>query len=137
MPQKILWNPAFSVGNPTLDEQHKKLLAVCNALAECCEMPPSEGVSRFHELLDDLAKYARQHFAAEEGILLECGYPSLDEQKAEHFAFEEKLIVIISDATFGKFDIRETARFISQWWSSHILESDMKYKAQVSPVATR
>lgn len=136
MPQKTLWNPAYSVGNSTLDEQHKKLLSVCVGLMECCEMESSERISQFHELLDQLARYVREHFATEEKILSRYGYDGLDDQKAEHLAYEEKLVGIISDAAFGKYDIPETARFMSEWWTRHILESDMKYKGHIPLAAS-
>lgn len=134
MPQIIPWSPDFSVGNSTLDEQHKKLLSVCNALSECCEMEGRLKISRFHELLDELARYMREHFATEESMLARCCYAGLEDQKAEHLAFQEKLVGIISDAAFGRCDITETARFVSKWWSSHILESDMDYKASISKI---
>lgn len=128
MPQKTQWNPAFSVGNSTLDEQHKKLLAVCAALEECCEMQGQAKISRFHELLDELARYVWEHFKTEERILARCGYVGLEDQKVEHLAYEEKLVGIIADAAFGQYDIQGTSLFMSDWWPKHILESDMKYK---------
>lgn len=132
MPSPSQWNPSFSVGSRTIDEQHKKLLAVCNSLAECCEMQGSERVSRFHELLDAMARYTREHFATEERILARCGYEALAAQKAEHLEYEEWLVSIISDATFGIYDIPKTSLFMSNWWPRHILHSDMKYKDVVS-----
>lgn len=137
MPQNTLWNPAYSVGNTILDDQHKKLLGVCYALTECSQMQGSAKISRFHELLDELARYVREHFATEEKILTRYGYQGLEEQKAEHLAYEEKLVGIIADAAFGKYDIQETACLMSDWWTRHILESDMKYKGHIPSIASQ
>lgn len=137
MLQKTQWNSAFSVGNATLDGQHKKLLAICVAFVECLELPDSARISRFHELLNELAKSVREHFDTEEGILARYGYAGLEEQKADHLAHEEKFVAIISDAAFGKYDIFGTAHFMSEWWPHHILESDMKYKGLISPTLSR
>lgn len=85
-------------------------------------------ISRFHELLDELARYVWEHFKTEERILARCGYVGLEDQKVEHLAYEEKLVGIIADAAFGQYDIQGTSLFMSDWWPKHILESDMKYK---------
>lgn len=134
---KNLWNPSFSVGNATLDEQHKVLLGVCYDLMECAKLQGSSGFSRVHELLDVLARYTREHFSTEERILSACGYAELEQQKAEHLAYEEELMRVMFDAMTNKIDIQEIERFASGWWTGHILESDMKYKEVISGAESR
>ncbi len=128
MPAPQEWSPACSVGHPILDEQHRRLLAVCKGLSLCGELRGSERISRFHELLDEVAKFAREHFDTEEGILAEARYPDLDAQKKEHLEFQERFTEILCDASNGTIDIPETCKFVSDWWQSHILTSDMQYK---------
>lgn len=134
---KNLWNPSFSVGNATLDEQHKVLLGVCYDLMECTKLQGPSSISRFHELLDVLARYTREHFSTEERILSACGYAGLEEQKAEHLVYEEELMRIIFDAMTNKFNVQEIERLTSEWWTRHILESDMKYKDVISVAESR
>lgn len=132
MPAPQEWSPAFSVGNPILDEQHRKLLAICKGLVLCGELRGAERVSRFHELLDEIARFAREHFKTEENILANVGYSDLEEQKREHLEFEERFTEILCDASTGTIDIPEISRFVSDWWLNHIQIADMRYKESLS-----
>jgi hemerythrin len=39
MPNHVQWDPLYSVGNEVLDNQHKAILAQCNALGDCTANP--------------------------------------------------------------------------------------------------
>jgi len=55
-------------------------------------------------------------------------YPLLDQHKAEHEAYNEKLTDFVLQATFGELDRDGLFDYLTHWWSRHILESDMKYR---------
>lgn len=129
MPTETIWDESFSVGNPILDNQHKKLLRICNDLAACVERNPPDSDSRFHDILNDLSAYAREHFATEEGLLKQLGYPNLVEHAEEHFIYVEKFTEILSLASDGMLDKAGTLMFLSKWWADHILVSDKGYQA--------
>lgn len=126
--QRIVWDESFSVGNLLIDNQHRRLLGFCNALAECVESSGPESDFRFHEILNDLAVYAREHFTTEEKLLERLAYPELEQQRQDHFRYEEKVTEILSSATFGKLEKVALYRFLSEWWSQHILVGDMAYR---------
>lgn len=125
----VQWDPSFSVGNEVMDRQHKQLLNLCNELASCVDAPPNVARSRFHDILNDLTQYARQHFETEESLLAKFKYPALSAQQTEHTAYEEKIISWAFDATVGTLDLNEAQQFLASWWKEHILVSDMQYKA--------
>ena len=129
MPFKTTWEDSFSVGNVALDEQHKRLLEICNRLAECIEITGRDSDGLFHEVLNELAVYGKKHFITEEHLLSQLGYPSLADQLAEHAAYDEKLAAVLIAAIHGKFEKIELQHYLSHWWVDHILGSDMKYKA--------
>lgn len=122
------WNPGYSVGNDVLDNQHKKLLLLCKEAVECMNDDSKLGQERFHLLLDELLKYAQEHFSAEEAILGSVNYPQLDEQKAEHYDYVEKLTEFLFNASMGRLEKAGVSGFMTDWWLNHILESDMQYK---------
>lgn len=132
MPTITTWDARYSVGDPILDKQHQKLLLLCDALRECAATAGRQSDARFHDILHELAVYAREHFATEEKILERCTYPLLEQQRQDHIRYEEQVTEVLSAATFGKLEKAELLDFISEWWTQHILVSDMAYRDCVS-----
>jgi hemerythrin len=132
MPTNTYWNPSFSVGHEMLDSQHQWLLGLCNDLTDCMASSkdhPLESDSRFHEILNQMLQYAKQHFATEEAILRQCGYPSLDIHKIEHDEYLERVTYIMTQAAEGRLDKTGALMFLAKWWTDHILVSDMQYSS--------
>lgn len=115
MPNRILWEPRHGVGNATLDAQHQALLARCNALADCIE---AADVPRFDAVFRELMALAREHFAAEEALLLRCGYPDIEDYRSECEEFDYLAAEIV---TPEHFDRSELQTFLALWWAGHIL----------------
>lgn len=129
MPTAIPWLPEYSVGHPTLDRQHHHLLDLLNDLADCAGQSGSGADSRFHEILNDLAVYAREHFVTEENLLRQYHYDDLAAQQEEHATYEAQLTDIVTDAAFGKLEKGLLLHFLKSWWLEHILVSDMRYRS--------
>jgi len=119
MSSRLQWDPRLSVGNETLDAQHRDLLARCDALADCLAAG-AEGEQRFRKTFGELMALSREHFAAEEALLARAGYPDLEAQRNERDEFEYLAAEII---TTENFDRQELQTFLSLWWSGHILGS--------------
>lgn len=128
---KIIWDSSYSVGDSTLDGHHRKLLALTNALADCAGESGPQADSQFHEILNELAVYTREHFAAEEKMLTRCNYPLLTMHKNEHAKFEKWLAENLVLATDGVLDKVGAQQFLSGWWREHILVKDMHYRDYV------
>lgn len=136
MPTETQWDDSFSVGHATLDNQHKKLLRICNELAICVEQNSPESDSKFHEILHELSVYAREHFATEEAILRRLGYPNLAEHEEDHFVYIAKFTDILTQASAGVLDKVGALMFLAKWWSDHILVSDMQYRGYILRLAS-
>lgn len=132
----VHWEPGFSVGHDVLDRQHKKLLGLCNEMADCLASPAGPAQTRFHDILNELTMYGRQHFETEESLLRQYRYPDLATQQADHGAYEEKIIGWAFDATIGTLDLNEAQQFLATWWKEHILVSDMQYKPLLQGAST-
>jgi hemerythrin len=126
--ERIDWNPSFSVGVKLLDEQHKRIVDMCNLLISDSEATVrSETIS---DLLDRLTKYAAEHFRTEEQLLEEYGYPDLARQKVEHKAYRIKIVEFCQSATIHEESVpAELRKFLHDWWIDHILNTDMKYRS--------
>lgn len=123
---RLQWDPRHSVGNETLDAQHRALLAHCDALADCLAEADPEGEQRFQKTIDELMALAREHFAAEEALLARAGYPDLDAHRNERDEFDFLAAEIV---TTENFDRQELQTFLSLWWSGHILGSAKAQRA--------
>jgi len=128
MPNIVEWDSSFSVGHGALDKQHQQLLAICNEMAKHVGGSQPVSRARFHEILNELTVYSRQHFHVEETLLLEMGYAGLFDQETEHLAYSEKIAEWAFDATVGTLDMQKAHAFLADWWKNHILVSDMRYR---------
>jgi len=119
MPNRVEWDPRYSVGNDALDEQHREILARCNALADCLDGGSGEESDRqFDEVFAGLMASARAHFAAEEALLTRCGFPDLDDHRSEQEEYEFLAAEIV---TTENFDRSELQTFLALWWAGHVM----------------
>jgi hemerythrin-like metal-binding protein len=122
----IRWTTEFSVGVPDLDNEHQFLFSALNDFYEGLRLgAPKESLN---ELIDNVVKYTRMHFAHEENFMESVGYPELESHRAEHQAFIEKAIEFQQKFKNGKLLVSmEVTGFIKDWITIHILKMDMMY----------
>ena len=125
MPNRVQWDPCFSVGNETLDAQHQRFLEQCNALADCLSEAGDAGTLKFDQLYAALMASAREHFSTEEALLASCGYPELDDHRSEQEEFEFLAAEII---TTDNFDRDELQTFLALWWAGHVMGAARNYR---------
>lgn len=126
------WQQSYSVGVRALDHQHRKLLDLC---VQCEDLLADEGEDaheRYHILLNELTEYVKSHFAYEEMLLRQCGYPKLAGHVEEHEKYWEQLALILAAAAAGTDTRVEVRTLLQQWWLNHILREDMQYRACVA-----
>lgn len=123
-----MWNKEFSVGDATIDEQHKKLLEQLEGLVLALEKPDHEKTTR--ESVDFLEKYINEHLAYEEKYMKEHGYPDIEAHIKLHLGFRKKFESFRKRIDAGEShnglgkDVRE---FMEEWWVLHILHDDKLY----------
>jgi hemerythrin len=131
MNSEVQWDDRYSVGNATLDLQHRKILELCARAIDCLDNDTDASDEQAHLILNELQSYVEIHFRTEEQILSACHYPKLAEQKAEHFEYSQQLAEFLYAATQGLIDKAGICLFLSAWWRGHILESDKQYSDYV------
>jgi hemerythrin len=69
-------------GVPVIDEQHQELVSMFNLLTEAVKNnAPRKDIYR---LIDDVISYSSLHFATEEMLMAEFGYPEIEAHKQKH-----------------------------------------------------
>ena len=126
MPE-IKWSEQFSVGVRVLDEQHKRIIEMINAI-----QGRSDAGTMF-DIVMRMFNYVPDHFKTEENLMRKCGYSELDQQIRQHKEF----LVKATDFAGRNFDkpgaCAQVASYLREWLVHHILEEDMKYKPFLSP----
>jgi hemerythrin len=127
MRQIFEWKTAYSVGHTVLDEQHRQMLDMCKRANACAKRKRAD--EDFHEVLNDLAEFARAHFEYEESILMACNTPVLKEQVNDHNDGMKQIMMFLHDSFTGSVNKVALADYLQEWWRHHVLISDMKYRS--------
>lgn len=122
------WSSDYSVGDPILDKQHRKLLLICAQISQIKQDDTPQSLEQFYEELNELIVYAEEHFKFEEELFESKGFPDTVKHKHEHDEYFKQVSKILFDAQKGNVKIEGMKTFILGWWIDHVLNSDMKYK---------
>lgn len=128
MDTKVTWSPAISMGIPSLDIEHAKIFKLSLEVEQLCQASVRMDSSRFHEILNELCVYARDHFSHEEKLMEASGYPELIDVRKKHNEFITALADITFNATRDVFETEKLNSLLSYWLVNHILDEDMKYR---------
>ncbi|PIQ86524.1 MAG: hemerythrin [Candidatus Omnitrophica bacterium CG11_big_fil_rev_8_21_14_0_20_45_26] len=122
----IEWTVQYSVGNQTIDDQHKQLFAITNRMFE--GLKGGETKATLFKTFEDLIEYTRYHFTTEEKYMGSSGFPDIEEHKAEHRKLLAELLQLRDkfekSAEIVEIDLLE---FLLHWISNHILGHDLRY----------
>jgi hemerythrin len=126
----IEFDPVLLTGVDQLDAQHRELFARIGQLLEASRNRRSR--DEVVRLLEFLGQYVIDHFAAEERIMVEAGYPRLEGHRAEHTQFVRELEILRhelqSEGPTNLFVIRVGNR-VTEWLREHIYRTDRQLGA--------
>jgi hemerythrin len=121
----LTWNESrHSVGIALIDSQHREIIERVNQIADgVAEGDQSEAVQ---EMLGGLILFSREHFAFEERLMVEYGFPDMESHIEEHRRLFQQLNNLI------KADLRAprhnkaalVSAFVTDWAEQHILQAD-------------
>lgn len=135
----VAWNDELSVGIPRIDEEHRRFLRLIDQLNAAISGRASK--ARVERLLDDIYLDVKSHFANEERMFAERGFP----EAARHAQIHSGLLVQIHAALqdlheteWSRFWV-ETGLAVKKLLLDHLLEEDLRYRDyfQSSAVASR
>ena len=120
------WSGALSVGVDQIDTQHKKLVEILNTLHEArLRGSRKQDLDR---VMVDLLSYTRYHFGFEERMMVVAAYPELPEHHREHQALVAQASGYVQEVAEGRALVSiRLLKFLKQWLSQHIMETDRKF----------
>ena len=120
----ITWTPALDTGITEIDDQHRELVRLINALhAAVRSGDPSAPWEQTHEQLVD---YVSIHFRDEEQRMAQASYPFLHEHHQQHGAFAIKLVRMARQEG-GVASADGLLAFLKTWLIDHIQGTDQRY----------
>lgn len=129
----IEWTSDYSVHHSALDHDHQTLVRMINALHEASGTDTQTDVIR--DTISALRRYVQSHFAREERIMIEAGYPDAEAHAQGHRRIEATVADIESlyACSPEEVDAARVLDFLKNWLLDHILKSDMAYTPYLKP----
>ena len=122
----IVWGDTYGVGVKDLDEQHRNLAERIGDLHKALRAGKNQAVTspKLKSLIDSFS----EHFAAEERYMLLFDYPDYMAHKARHDRFTRQVADyhdrLRVEAALLSMEFLE---FLSDWFTTHIIEFDRQY----------
>ena len=124
--RRIRWKPEYSVGIESIDAQHKGLIELINKLQNAVDFATGSEFER--AALAELARYTREHFKYEEGLMEEHGYPSFEAHRAEHEKMVARVNKLLDEYREDEDQAMQKAlSFLKDWLINHINGTDQQY----------
>ena len=125
------WNDSYSVKVAQCDEQHKKLFAIINDLADAMRM--GKGQDAVGNTVGELLQYTRTHFQQEEELMKKAAYPQLAPHQELHKKFVADIEALQKQAQAGqKANSVKVLNMLRDWLVNHIQKTDKQYSAHLN-----
>jgi hemerythrin-like metal-binding protein len=121
------WSESFRVEVAALDEQHRTLFGLVNALSQAIG---DAGKVEGHDAEKrKILEFARKHFADEEALMRAHSYPGSETQKKAHESLLGQLERLVSAQERRARPRSETPiDYLKDWLITHTLLEDLQYK---------
>lgn len=129
--EQIAWDSSMTVGVEILDADHRKLLDLFNGLLET--EVTQKARDDLETLLGRLLDYTDRHFAREEAMMEQRGYPDIVNHKAAHRFFVEEISKLRSDfESDNTMMLRiDLILLLKEWFIEHIQTTDKRYQPYI------
>jgi len=126
--REVAWSEELNVGIPGIDDEHRRFIGQVNELNAA--IASREPKARVEELLKAIVRDACAHFAREERLLEERGYPDARRHAVLHAGLVIQITAAlhdIRDTEWSRFWI-ETGLAVRNVLVEHLLQEDMRFR---------
>jgi len=126
----VEWTPALETGVEMIDEQHKRLFALINALHESATGDAGDTIA---DALYALTEYVTEHFEDEEALMVTHAYDGLAAHHEMHQRLTQKTLSYMARYVNGEdVPLGELVSFLDSWLRHHIVEQDCHFTATIA-----
>ncbi len=124
----LTWRDSFSVQVAQMDNHHKRLIEIANAIME--QLYGEVDRDSLARALDALVDYTHFHFDAEEKLMALYDYPGASDHCNDHRNMVLQIAEYRQQVLGGDLPTRASfLQFIESWLVDHMLDEDRKYGA--------
>jgi diguanylate cyclase (GGDEF)-like protein/hemerythrin-like metal-binding protein len=130
---RLSWHESHNCGEPTIDQEHRHLFVLANALIEAA-FKRNSNPQEFDASLEKLIEHVARHFADEEAILAQHHYAGLEVHAQAHKRLIERALQLRDAAAGGGVTIGELVDFLAdEVVARHMLHTDREFYPLFSP----
>jgi len=121
----LQWKPAYTLGIPSVDHEHRQLIALINETYEHLE--GSADPDAIERCLEDICAGIAAHFALEERHMREAGYAEYAAHKDEHEDLLDQIRDLMdefaADPGSGRAALQKR---LAEWFGGHFATFDAR-----------
>lgn len=125
----LAWSKLMSVGNESIDTQHKTLLNMLNDIESAIGKRDSAALMHAFEVFED---FVHIHFSNEEAIARAINYPFAEHKLEHEYVLNElrtmRNELLSNEGRWSESVVENYYGFLSEWTTAHIGEDDMQMK---------
>lgn len=128
----IQWSEELSIGIESIDNQHKKLVAIINNLDD--SIKDNHSNIQLKTTFAELEQYTQEHFSYEEKLFEQYDYQDSIEHKRQHAELVVQLVELKEkcDHYQDKSVTKDVMQFLKNWLTYHIMKTDKAYSQFLS-----
>jgi hemerythrin len=124
----IQWTNDLNTGIEVIDSQHHRIVDYINNLDD---ISSSNDRDQVEKVLGELVDYTLSHFAFEESLLEDAGYPFINGHKRVHQLFVKRVGDFQQRFKMGENITGELLSVLKSWLINHIRSDDNDYVSVV------
>jgi hemerythrin len=126
----ISWKPEFAIGDESVDFEHQQMISLINEIYD--EMKTRRDADSIEQFMGDVHFAISAHFALEERLMRDAGYPEYEAHKEDHEDLLDQLRdlmdQLVADPDKG-FDLLQDN--LSGWFENHFATFDARLHGQL------
>ena len=132
MSEKLEFSDQYLVGIKLIDREHRRLFQIVADIQDSLGSGSDEAIAGAQKAVRELLDYTRTHFASEESLMATYNYPELEAHRQLH----AELLGQVHDMEMrveleGEMAALELSRFLVNWLTEHIQQTDKRFGAFV------
>ena len=126
---KFVWTEQLNTGIDVIDHQHRRIVEYINQLEDARASGHPRAEVAF--IIGELADYTLSHFAFEESMQEEAGYPFFKSHKKVHDLFAQRVAEYQARFNNGEDVTKALSSLLVTWLFNHIKRDDVDYVESV------
>ena len=130
------WNKSYETDIDLIDEQHKNLVNLINALGVSIQQNEKISQTELNDIFNKISQYADEHFRDEEGEMEKANVDSrhVNFHKEAHEMFIKESVNLFEGVKNNFISYEVLFHFLSNWLSIHILGTDKVLAKQIKAI---